>query len=577
MNHIELFGKVIEISHSNLEISSRIKSILNILAQDLGFEEVMVYTLDQDKRLTCRFMNDKSALFKVLSKYRCHVGEGIVGSVAQRRAPQYYTARDVPPRFGCLFYPDLDGLSGKLRTFAFLPLADDSYIHGVLVAISSRDMIEDPEKLLLSILTREIGGVLRTYSLILGSKKRISELATLSELGKVLTSDVEPQEMLKTIALIIAKALNARFVTIKLEYPFLRLASQRFTHGAIDVQTMAQVNDLEVESVKGKKSLSLKDRLPEAQESVLKFFLHTSPMLSKNRIIGTITMGATKAQQYFVAEEDGRSLINTISNYMSNGLENTLLNRRLRDVVRELSDAQKRLIEQEKLKSLGEMTANIAHEIKNPLVIIGGFTKRLAKKAVLDGPENRYVEIILKEVTRLEAILNEILNYVKEGPVLTGTCDVNATLEEVLSLLTPDSSWRDIKVEKKYGENLPLVTCDSQQIKQVLINILINAFEAMNGSGKVRIETQQTVVDGKTFLSTSISDTGGGVDPSIMDNIFNPFFTTKERGTGLGLAISNKIVMNHNGRLDIKNEAGKGVTFVMYLPIQNNIITEEFL
>ena len=283
--------------------------------------------------------------------------------------------------------------------------------------------------------------------------------------------------------------------------------------------------------------------------------------------------------QYFAADEDGRSLINTISNYMSNGLENTLLNKRLRDVVRELSDAQKRLIEQEKLKSLGEMTANIAHEIKNPLVIIGGFTKRLAKKTHLDQPENRYVDIILKEVNRLEAILNEILSYVKEGPVMTGTCDINVALEEVLSLFTPDSSWKDMNIEKKYGEPLPSIVCDSQQIKQVLINILINAFEAMNGKGRITIETGETTRDGKKFLSASISDTGGGIDPAIMDNIFNPFFTTKERGTGLGLAISNKIVMNHNGRLDIRNEVGKGVTFLVYLPIQNsNIITgEEFL
>ena len=578
MNYTELFGKVIEISHSNLEMSSRVKSILNIIGQDLGFDEVIVYTLDQDKRLTCRFVNDSSALFKILSKYRCHVGEGVVGSVAQKRAPQYYTSKDVPPRFGCLFYPELNGLAPRHGSFAFIPISDDSYIHGVLLAASPRDAIRDPEKVLLSILSREIGGVLRAYALILGSKKRISELATLSELGKVLTSDVEPEELLRTIVLIIAKALNARFVTIKLEYPFLKLGSQRFTYGTIDAETMAHVNDLEIESVKNKRSIALKDRISEAEEMAIKFSLYSSPMLSKNRIIGTITMGVTKVQ-YFAADEDGRSLINTISNYMSNGLENTLLNKRLRDVVRELSDAQKRLIEQEKLKSLGEMTANIAHEIKNPLVIIGGFTKRLAKRAHLDQPESRYVDIIIKEVTRLEAILNEILSYVKETPVMTGTCDINNTFEEVLSLFTPDSAWKDVEVEKRYREPLPSITCDSQQIKQVFINILINAFEAMNGRGKITIETGETTRDAKRFLFASIYDTGGGIDPSIMDNILNPFFTTKERGTGLGLAISNKIIMNHNGRLDIKNEVGKGVTFLVYLPVQNNniIIGEEFL
>ena len=171
MNYIDLFGRVIEICHSNLEMSSRIKAVLNIIAQDLDFQEVVIYTQDLDKRLTCRFMNDKSTLFPILSKYRSHIGEGVVGAVAQRRVPRYFTAKDVPPRFGCLFYPDLDGLTGRFKTFAFLPLSDDSYLHGVMVAISAREVIRDPEKILLSILSREIGGVLLAYTHILGSKR----------------------------------------------------------------------------------------------------------------------------------------------------------------------------------------------------------------------------------------------------------------------------------------------------------------------------------------------------------------------------------------------------------------------
>jgi signal transduction histidine kinase len=576
MNPIDLFGKVIEISHSNLEMSSRIRSILNIISQDLHFEEVLAYTQDQDKRLTCRFMNDKSALFPVLSKYRCHVGEGIAGGVAQKRSPQFFTSKDVPPRFGCLFYPQLDEMILRFKTFAFLPLSDDSYLYGVLIAISMKESIHDAEKVLLSMLSREIGGILRSYSLIIESKKRISELATLSELGKVLTSDVEPQELLRSIALTIAKALNAQFVTIKLEYPSLPIGLQRFTYGTIEPSVMRYVNELEGEAIKNKRPASLKEGPSEAERGPLKLSVYTAPMLSKNRVIGTITMGAAKVQ-YFVVEENSGSLINTISNYMSNGLENTLLNRRLRDVVRELGDAQKRLIEQEKLKSLGEMTANIAHEIKNPLVIIGGFTKRLAKKMQLTRSENRYVEIIMKEVVRLESILNEVLNYVKEGPIITGSCDINSCIEETLSLFLPDNAWKDINVERSYDHRVPAVNCDSQQIKQVFINILMNAFEAMGGKGKIDIRTEEATVEGKKYLAAAFSDTGGGIDPSIMDNIFNPFFTTKERGTGLGLAISNKIVINHNGRLEIRNTVGKGATFIVYFPLKNNTPGEEVL
>ena len=578
MNPVDLLGKIIEISHSNLEIPSRISSILNIIAQEMHFEEVIVYTFDRDKRLTCKFMNQKSVLFLILNQYRCHIGEGIVGSVAQKRVPQFFTIKDIPPRFGCLFYPDLNGVIEKFKTFSFLPLSDDSYLYGVMVVISSsRETIQDSEKVLLSMLSREIGGILRASELIFSSKKRISELATLSELGKALTSNIEPHELLKNITLIIARALNATFVTIKLEHIFLKLDSQRFTYGVIEPSIENYVKELEKEAVRTKQVISLGELAPEEHKNSSKLSLYASPMLSKNRILGTITICGTRSQQDLALEENSQYLIHAIANYISSGLENTLLNTKLRDVVKELGDAQKRLIEQEKFRSLGEMTANIAHEIKNPLVIIGGFTKRLAKKIQFEQTENRYIDIILKEVSRLETILNEILDYVKENPILIEPCNINDCMDEILYLFNSDVIWEQVHIVKEYDKALPSIMCDGQQIKQVFINILMNAFEAMHGSGTISIKTEQIKLDSKTFVAVSITDTGGGIDPAIIDNIFNPFFTTKERGTGLGLAISNKIVMNHNGHLEIENVVGKGVTFVVYLPFKNSITKEEFL
>jgi signal transduction histidine kinase len=578
MNPVDLLGKIIEISHSNLELTSRINSILNIISRDMYCEEVIIYTFDKDKRLTCRFANQKSVLFKILNQYRCHVGEGIVGSVAQKRSPLFYTMRDIPSRFGCLFYPELDGKLENYKAFAFLPLADDSYLYGVLVLSAvSRDALHDTEKIFLSILSREIGGILCSYQLILSSKKRISELATLSELGKVLTSNAEPHELLKNIALIIAKSLNATFVTIKLGYALLKLDVHRFTYGVIDPSVQDHVGELEETAARLLRAVSMKDCSPDEYENSFKFSLFSAPVVSKDRVLGTLTICGEKTGQNYALGEDGQYLINTIANYISSGLENTLLNTRLRDAVRELSDAQKRLIEQEKFRSLGEMTANIAHEIKNPLVIIGGFTKRLARKVDLDRTENKYISIILNEVTRLESILNEVLNYVKETPLLTETCSINDYLDEILYLITSDVSWEEIKIAKTYDPGLPPVACDSQQLKQVLINILINAHEAMHGRGTITIQTKQATYESKPFVAISITDTGGGIDPAIIDNVFNPFFTTKERGTGLGLAISNKIIMNHKGHINVENIAGKGVTFTMYLPVKNHTTKEEFL
>ncbi len=578
MNPVDLLGKIIEISHSNLELASRITSILNIISQDMRSEEAIIYTFDKDKRLSCRYANQRSALFNILNKYRCHIGEGIVGSVAQKRSPLFYTMRDIPPRFGCLFYPELDGKLENYKVFAFLPLADDSYLYGVLVLCAvNRDVIHDADKIFLSILSREVGGILRSYDLILSSKKRISELATLSELGKVLTSNIDPQELLKNIALIIAKSLNAAFVTIKLGYAFLKLDAQRFTYGIIDPSVQDHVAELEETSARLLRAVSMRDCAPDEYEDAFKLSLFSAPIVSKNRVLGTLTICGDKMEQTYALGEDGQYLINTIANYISSGLENTLLNTRLRDAVRELSDAQKRLIEQEKFRSLGEMTANIAHEIKNPLVIIGGFAKRLARQIDLDRTENKYISIILNEVTRLESILNEVLNYVKETPLVAEMCSINDCLDEVLYLLTSDSSWEEINIAKTYDPRLPPISCDSQQLKQVLINILMNSHEAMHGRGTITIQTKQTTYENRPFIAISIADTGGGIDPANIDNVFNPFFTTKERGTGLGLAISNKIIMNHKGHIDVENIAGKGVTFIIYLPAKNHITKEEFL
>jgi signal transduction histidine kinase len=567
MNFASILGKAVEISHSNLEIESRIATILNIIAGDMHFDEVLVYTLDKDKRLSCRYMNRNSRLFDLLNDYRCHIGEGVVGTVAQKRLPLYYTFRDVPPRLGCLFYSRLDDIVSRYKVFAFLPLSDDSFLYGVLLTCSSsKEVVSETERGALSVLSRELGGILRTYDLLLSSKKQITELTTLSELGRILTSTMEPRAILQNIALITAKALNAAFSTIKLDTAFLKFNGQRFTFGVIDPSTESIVLDLENRALSLRQPVSRDDLSLPAKDLPPMAMLLSSPIVAKNRVLGTITLCRRHEQKDAVDEQEDRYLLTTIANYVSSGLESAFLNIRLRDALRELGDAQQRLIEHEKLRSLGEMTANIAHEIKNPLVVIGGFTKRLAKKSHLDDEESRYVDIITKEVARLESILTEILNYVKEVPLFLEPCDLNALLDEIIYLLSSDKTWENVQIVREYDASLPSTLCDVQQIKQVFLNILANAVEAMGGKGAVIVRTESTTIHDRPFLAVSFRDTGGGVDPSVLDNIFNPFFTTKERGSGLGLAITNKIVTHHGGDIEVKNKPGEGVTFIVYLP-----------
>jgi signal transduction histidine kinase len=156
-------------------------------------------------------------------------------------------------------------------------------------------------------------------------------------------------------------------------------------------------------------------------------------------------------------------------------------------------------------------------------------------------------------------------------------CKVSDFIDELVYLFTSDQAWEKTEITREYDNDVPSVPCDDQQIKQVLINILMNAHDATHGTGTITIQTGRKIINDRPFASISISDTGGGIDPAIIDNIFNPFFTTKEKGTGLGLAISNKIVLNHGGHIQINNIVDKGATFIVYLPLKNNIIREELI
>ncbi|HOV89287.1 MAG TPA: ATP-binding protein [Syntrophorhabdaceae bacterium] len=578
MKVIEILGEIIEISHSNLEINSRISTILNIISQRMGFEEVLVFKFEKDKRLSCRYYNQKSMLFPLLNKYRCHIGEGIVGSIAQKRVPQYFTHKDVPPRLGCIFYNELDGIIERFRAFAFVPLSDDSYMYGVIAAISaSLENLSDREKVLLSIIAREIGGLIRTDELIISSKKRISELVALSELGKLLTSNKEPELILKNMVFIIAKVLNASLVTIKLNNFKSRINEQRFSYGQVENGMDDLLFELEAKAIKSNRPAELSGQEDETKRLFSQYFLCSCPIIVKSKSIGALTISVAKTEQGFDQNYNLSYLINTLAGYISSGLDNIMLNTKLKEAFKELNEAQKRIIEQEKLKSLGEMAANVAHEIKNPLVIIGGFAKRLAKKLSLSKTENKYAEIIVSEVARLEKILNEVLDYVKESPASHDLCNINQCIEEILYLFLSDSSWEKVRIIKDFDYELPDIVCDIHQMKQVFINILVNSYEAMNGEGDITIRTRKVMLNDRPQIMISITDTGGGIDPMAIENIFNPFFTTKEKGTGLGLAISNKIVKNNRGRIEIENIAGKGVTFFIYLPLENNHSKEVLL
>ena len=177
------------------------------------------------------------------------------------------------------------------------------------------------------------------------------------------------------------------------------------------------------------------------------------------------------------------------------------------------------------------------------------------------------MRIVLKEVKRLEHILNETLSFSREPAAPKSHQDVNRIIEETLSILEGELTERGIAVRKKLSLALPLLLSDPQQIKQVFLNLFLNAAQAIGQKGVLSVKTSKVKQPYGKFIQIEVTDTGGGIHQESLDNIFNPFFTTKQNGTGLGLAITHKIIRQYGGDIEVINRPGIGATFLVRFPI----------
>ncbi len=230
----------------------------------------------------------------------------------------------------------------------------------------------------------------------------------------------------------------------------------------------------------------------------------------------------------------------------------------VRDIT-ELKYIREKLQSAERMAALGEVAAKVAHEIRNPLVSIGGFAQRLERK--LEGNLREYASIIYNEVKRLEDILKDILGFVREIRLSITDVNLNELITNVISLLDGEIHERGLTLEKHLGD-VPSVKLDYDRMKEAILNILTNAIQAVLVQGKIIVKTYKT----NGYAVIEITDTGTGIDEKDLPFIFDPFYTTKTSGTGLGLAITRRIVEEHNGRIEVKSRLGEGTTFKIFLP-----------
>ncbi len=219
----------------------------------------------------------------------------------------------------------------------------------------------------------------------------------------------------------------------------------------------------------------------------------------------------------------------------------------------------------DRLVTLGTLAAGIAHEVRNPLEAIKG-AAQVIEKSGTDPTVQKFTRIIKDEVTELDGFLEGFLRFARPAPLALESLDVGELAGETLVLLEPLCGDHGITLMRELADPLPTVTADPHQLKQVLMNLCLNAIQAMPGGGTLTVTARAAVQDGRNGVELQVRDTGTGMTESIRREVFEPFFTTKAGGSGLGLAVSRSIVERHGGRISMTTEEGRGTAVTVWLP-----------
>ncbi len=228
----------------------------------------------------------------------------------------------------------------------------------------------------------------------------------------------------------------------------------------------------------------------------------------------------------------------------------------------ELRQTFEQLLQADRLTSLGELSAAVVHEVRNPLGAIKGAVEIMEDELPLDSPRREFAGIAKREVERLDRLVKEFLRFARPAKPSVAPADLNEIVWAVARLVEQQASGQGVTIEPHLATNLPLIKVDAEQIKQVLLNLVINALQAMPKGGRLMLRTASEV----GLVSLEVEDEGGGVDSATAARVFDPFFTTKEKGIGLGLSVAYKITIQHHGSLTVK-DGESGAVFRLTLPL----------
>jgi two-component system, NtrC family, sensor histidine kinase HydH len=288
------------------------------------------------------------------------------------------------------------------------------------------------------------------------------------------------------------------------------------------------------------------------------------PIRWKGELIGAFSVLWVREAHRFTPQE--LRLTEGIALQGALAIENSRLYEGVKQQMAELKQTQAQLVQSTKLAAIGELAANIAHEINNPLTTVLGFASFIAERLKADDPMREELTLIQEEASRARDIVRDLLQFSRQRDFMPETANLNGVLEQVLSMLRRQGAFGAVTVNEEYAADLPGVEVDVSRIKQVFLNIINNAVYVMPDGGSLTVRTTASA----RGVRVDFVDSGPGIAPEHRDRIFDPFFTTKPEvsGTGLGLSVSLGIVQSHGGTIEVQSALGEGTTFTVALPLR---------
>jgi signal transduction histidine kinase len=295
------------------------------------------------------------------------------------------------------------------------------------------------------------------------------------------------------------------------------------------------------------------------------------PLITRSKVIGVM---ATDGVEGKGVPKDSREILEIFAPQIAIAIENAKLYKNLQDKMEELKRSQALLSRAEKFSFLGNLAARLAHEIKNPMTAIGTFIQLLPHRYDDEEFRRDFYQVAMEETMRVNNLITELLDLVRPKESHFAYGDLHDLIEKTVLLVSPQAKEKRIQIKRQYGETAEQIWMDSEKMKQVMLNLVSNALEFTPQDGKIEITTKYHSEDGDLrSVSIEVSDNGVGIQPSDMNKVFEPYFTTKHKssihqGTGLGLPITYQHVQDHRGTIELKSKVNEGTTFLITIPVK---------